>query len=77
MKDIHFINEKFDPMVDDPGNYRYGIFYFNRNDRRRVVTKRNRLLGVTFNFAHPYAWWWVTGISFFLVFSLIMSFFFI
>jgi uncharacterized membrane protein len=77
MNEHQLINEKFDPMVDDPTNYRYGIFYFNRKDSRRVVTKRNRILGVTFNFAHPYGWWWLVGILFFIVFSLVMAFFFV
>jgi hypothetical protein len=30
----HFLNEHFDPMVDNPENYRLGIFYFNRKDKR-------------------------------------------
>ena len=42
----------FDP-VDDPMNYKWGIFYNNKNDIRTVVPKRNRALGWTLNFARP------------------------
>jgi uncharacterized membrane protein len=72
----HFLYENFDPLVNDQDNYRFGIFYFNKKDSRRVVMKRNRLLGVTFNFAHPYAYWWVAGILSLLLFSIIMDLFF-
>jgi uncharacterized membrane protein len=69
----HFVNEDFDPMVDNPENYRLGIFYFNRKDKRVIVPKRNRLLGWTVNFAHPYAYWWMTGIVAFIIFALVMG----
>lgn len=42
----------FDP-IDDPLNYKWGIFYNNKNDIRTVVPKRNRALGWTLNFARP------------------------
>ena len=42
----------FDP-IDDPMNYKWGIFYNNKNDIRTVVPKRNRALGWTLNFARP------------------------
>jgi uncharacterized membrane protein len=38
--------------VDDPNNYKWNSFYFNREDPRILVPKRLRLLGWTFNFAH-------------------------
>ena len=37
--------------VDDPSNYRFGVFYFNKNDIRTVVPKRSRYFGYTLNFA--------------------------
>ena len=69
----HFINEDFDPMVDNPENYRLGIFYFNRKDKRVIVPKRNRLLGLTVNFARPNAYWWMTGIVAVIIFALVMG----
>jgi uncharacterized membrane protein len=39
-----------DRMIDDPTNYKWGIFYFNRKDSRIVVPKRVRGMGWTLNF---------------------------
>ncbi|RYD78561.1 MAG: hypothetical protein EOP55_06825 [Sphingobacteriales bacterium] len=38
---------------DNPDNWKWGVFYFNRNDPRLVVPKQVEVLGWTFNFAHP------------------------
>lgn len=38
---------------EDPENWKWGIFYFNKKDFRYVVPKKNQMLGWTFNFAHP------------------------
>lgn len=38
---------------DDPGNWKFGVFYFNRQDKRILVPKRIELLGWTINFANP------------------------
>lgn len=48
-----FIKNKmsFDP-IDNPLNYKWGIFYFNRDDSRLIVPKKLRHLGWTLNFAH-------------------------
>jgi uncharacterized membrane protein len=37
--------------IDNPENYKWGIFYFNKTDSRTIVPKRTRALGWTFNFA--------------------------
>ena len=37
--------------TEDPLNYKWGVFYFNKNDIRIVVPKRAKVLGWTFNFA--------------------------
>lgn len=39
--------------IDDPTNYKFGIFYFNKQDERTIVPKRARYMGWTFNFAKP------------------------
>lgn len=49
--------------IDDITNYKFGIFYFNRNDPRTIVPKRLRNLGFAVNFAHP--------ISYLLVFLIL------
>jgi uncharacterized membrane protein len=38
--------------IDDPQNYKFGVFYFNRTDTRVVVPKRSRILGYSLNFAN-------------------------
>lgn len=42
-----------DQMIADPGNYKWGIFYYHTRDTRIIVPKRARYMGWTFNFAHP------------------------
>jgi len=37
--------------IDDLTNYKFGVFYFNKQDERTVVPKRTRYMGWTFNFA--------------------------
>ncbi|HTD99215.1 MAG TPA: DUF5808 domain-containing protein [Mucilaginibacter sp.] len=38
--------------IDNPANYKWGVFYFNKNDIRTIVPKRVRAFGWTLNFAH-------------------------
>ena len=45
------INKDFEHQ--NPENWIWGIFYFNKNDYRFLVSKRNPIMGWTFNFAHP------------------------
>jgi uncharacterized membrane protein len=67
------IYENFDPMADDPANYKLGIFYFNRKDKRTIVPKRNRFLGWTINFARPYVYWEAIIIVAIIIFELVME----
>lgn len=39
--------------IDDNTHYRWKVFYFNKEDERIIVPKRQRGLGFTFNFAQP------------------------
>ena len=54
-----------DRMIEDPANYKWGIFYFNRKDRRIIVPKRLKMMGWTLNFANFY-----TYIILFLIFAI-------
>jgi len=38
---------------DNPSNWKWGVFYFNKKDPRFIVHKQVEALGWTFNFAHP------------------------
>lgn len=39
--------------LDDDSNWKWGIFYYNKNDKRILPPKRNKSLGWTVNFANP------------------------
>jgi uncharacterized membrane protein len=58
--------------VNDPDNYKWGLFYFNPDDLRAIVPKRNRWMGWTLNFGQPLAWLIILGI---IAFAVIMSHF--
>jgi uncharacterized membrane protein len=57
---------------NDPENYKWGLFYFNPDDLRGIVPKRNQWMGWTLNFAQPLAWVIILGI---VAFAIIMSHF--
>ncbi|MBK9213678.1 MAG: hypothetical protein IPO14_12220 [Saprospiraceae bacterium] len=37
----------------DPNNWKWGIFYFNKDDYRIFPPKRNKFMSWTVNFANP------------------------
>ncbi|HET6225040.1 MAG TPA: DUF5808 domain-containing protein [Bacteroidia bacterium] len=39
----------------DPSKWKYGIFYYNKEDKRLWVPKRVPWTGFTLNFANPYS----------------------
>lgn len=39
----------------DPGNWVFGVFYFNPNDKRIFPPKRFAAFGWTVNFANPWS----------------------
>lgn len=66
------MSEKFDPadldrMRNNPNNYKWGIFYFNPQDPRTIVSKRNPGMGFTLNFASTYSYLLILGILFFAI----------
>ncbi|MGA3015199.1 MAG: hypothetical protein ABSD71_14320 [Bacteroidales bacterium] len=71
---FNFVDNQFDPLVDDPTNYKWNVFYYNLKDKRLVVPKRNRILGLTLNFANPYALYWVIGIFLFIFSAFVMGY---
>ena len=62
-------NETIDMWKKDSNNWKLGLFYFNKNDKRIFVSKKISILGMTFNFANP--------ISFLIVFVLTVLIFFL
>lgn len=61
---MNFDEFENDRMIQDPANYKAGIFYFNRNDDRIVVPKRNKMMGWTLNFAKVYTYVIILAIIF-------------
>jgi len=53
---IDFDKFESDRKINDPTNYKWGIFYFNRNDHRILVPKRSKSMGWTLNFARIYSY---------------------
>ncbi len=47
--------ETLDAWHDDPSNWKLGIFYFNKDDKRIFPPKRMKYTGWTVNFANPYS----------------------
>jgi len=43
-------------MRNTEDNYKWGLFYFNPDDQRVIVPKRNQWMGWTLNFARFYSW---------------------
>ena len=42
-------------LNNDPNNWKWGVFYFNKNDKRIFPPKRISSFGWTINFANPYS----------------------
>jgi uncharacterized membrane protein len=47
--------ETLENWHNDPHNWKWGIFYFNRRDKRIFPPKRDKYAGWTVNFANPYS----------------------
>ncbi len=60
----------------DPKNWKWGIFYYNKNDGRLLPPKKNPKLGWTLNFANPWSVIsFVTLIIFFILFFSCLTYF--
>jgi uncharacterized membrane protein len=59
---------------NDPDNWTWGIIYHNKHDKRIIVPKKIRWMGMTLNFAHPEAYWWMGLILLLPVIILIVTF---
>ena len=54
--------EPFDQWHDDPSNWRWGIFYHNKKDKRMFPPKRLLGFGWTVNWANPFSFLTLSGI---------------
>ncbi len=62
--------EQIKKWHNDRSNWKWGIFYYNKEDSRLFVDKRNTNLGATFNFANPKSYWFLVGMGCFFGFIL-------
>lgn len=62
-----------DRMIANPENYKAGVFYFNKNDKRIVVPKQDKMRGVTLNFGNLYTYLLLLGIILAIVLFSILS----
>jgi len=53
-------------MLDNPNNWR-GIFYFNKDDYRIIVPKKQKVLGWTLNWAQPKTYLFLLTVVFIIV----------
>ncbi len=44
--------ETLEKWSKDPNNWIWGIFYYNKEDRRLLPPKKNPMMGFTINFAN-------------------------
>lgn len=54
----------------DSKNWKLGMFYNNKEDKRIIVEKRNPAFGITFNFAHKKTYFYL--IVMFLFFGFVV-----
>lgn len=52
---------------ENPSNWKWGIFYYNKNDKRIFSRKRIRWMGWTLNFANPKSIWFIIVIIFLFI----------
>ncbi len=53
MSDNKPSKETLENWHQDPNNWKWGVFYFNKDDRRIFPPKKNKYMGWTVNFANP------------------------
>jgi len=64
--------ETLNQWHDDPSNWKFGIFYFNKKDKRIFPPKRMEGLGWTVNFANPFSL--LTLLAIIFLFMVIMNY---
>ncbi|MEI6682669.1 MAG: DUF5808 domain-containing protein [Bacteroidota bacterium] len=67
-------HDLYDTWHDDPSNWKLGLFYYNKLDKRIFPPKRIQGLGWTVNFANPRSYLFLLGLI--VVFYLVGHFLF-
>lgn len=53
--------ETLEKWHKDPNNWKFGLFYYNLEDKRIIVDKKNPNYGSTLNFAQPKSYLFLFG----------------
>lgn len=61
--------ETLEKWHKDPNNWKFGLFYYNKEDKRILPPKRIKWMGFTINFANTKS---VIGFLLFLVFVFLL-----
>ncbi len=59
--------EQLDEWHNDLSNWKWGIFYYNKKDKRIFPPKRIKAFGWTINFANPYSILMMIGITILII----------
>jgi len=65
-------SEEINKWHNDSKNWKCYFFYFNKDDNRFIVDKKNPKMGSTFNFANPKSYWFLVGMVCFFGFVIYM-----
>ncbi len=65
--------EQIEKWHNDPNNWKLGLFYFNKEDSRIMVSKKPEWMGITFNFANPKAYLAILAFAAFFGFIIYMA----
>jgi len=57
-----YSQETLDKWNKDPKNWKWNLFYYNKEDNRLFVDKKISSHGATINFAHPKSYLFIIGI---------------
>ncbi|MDQ2720111.1 MAG: DUF5808 domain-containing protein [Bacteroidota bacterium] len=67
------LKDKANEGHSNPVNWKFGIFYFNKKDKRIFPPKKDKYAGWTVNFANPYSI--LAIIALLILFTLITKYF--
>jgi uncharacterized membrane protein len=63
--------ETLEKWHKDPNNWKYGMFYYNKEDRRLLPPKRQEWMGSTVNFANRKSVLFFVGMMAFFIFIIL------
>ncbi len=68
--------EQINQWRTDSKNWKWRVFYYNKEDSRLLVDKSNPNMGSTINFAHPKSYFFFIGMIIFfgiVIFTIVLA----